>query len=176
MSMRREIRALSVMTAALLLAGCSSSPSNGTETTPFQGTPNDYNRAVVACLNDDGWGAVLVEQEDGSVHVQAPQVTTSEQQRQFLAASQDCTESLPPVPEPLTDEQLREAYESWGSIHTCLEDAGYDLPPAPSFQTYVDDLRAGNASATPHGLITGASYEQQQEAERLCPRDPDAWW
>lgn len=163
---------------ALLLLACSGgtepideSPSEAGPTTTdseeFQGDPQDYLAALVACYREAGWDAEIVD-GDG---LRVPSVTEG-QRDAFEVTVAECEQQLgaPPMAPPLDEEQIRDHYDALLEAAECLRQEGIDVEPPPSVERFIDTWDADGGGWHPHQSIdSGAPGDWEQLNER-CPQ------
>lgn len=124
-----------LLSASMVLTGCSAI----TSLIPQPG-PTSQADAVsqnAACLRDLGWTDFELESDGVVFNGQVEQLDP------WLEAVQTCSEEVGmPRQRALTDEEYEQAFAAQSSVLACLRVLGYDLPDAPSFQTYVDSKAA----------------------------------
>lgn len=130
----------------------------------------EWPDAMAECLNAEGFDAVA---QDGGVGASAP----IGQDLPFALAYYVCSVEYPINPRvmvPLVDDQIRYLHEYYTQVMTpCVQAEGYDVPPAPSLQTYVSTY-GQPGSWNPYELVAEAaiSEEEWRRINRLCPQTP----
>lgn len=158
----------------VLLVGCSSTTDEKVlDPVPKPYVASDLDREFEAatrifndCMAREGW----IGQEVPAVN--DPSATgigysyTAEQAPQFQASNALCVEEsgLGAVVPPRTEADMREGYESVLNMRECLTLEGFDIPKAPTLQSYLDD----GGVWTPYDDI--ATLADFQAAERVCPQ------
>lgn len=144
------------MSGGFVLSGCASS----THQLDASGL-SDFQKRYAACLAEYGFEAT--PGSGGSLEAQIP----ASQEDVYYRARDACVASLGYDSEPqLTDDQLRTGYALMVEARQCLTTLGYDLPPEPSLQTYIDD----GGAYTPFADLSNAALMKLDEIERHCPQ------
>lgn len=120
----------------LALAGCAGSPvpestGNGSE----QPAASEVTELVVGCLQDAGWDVIL--QSDGY----EIRNLTEAQTASYELDEAECQEASgwnDMAAEELTPERLSVMYDDELVRADCLRAEGFDVPEAPSRQSYID--------------------------------------
>lgn len=89
------------------------------------------------CLNDRGWETEVIP---GSSTYRT--VVPPEQHDQYNADIEECHIEIGVdlSPPQVTPEEASELYDILLKVADCVRDLGYDVPDAPSRQTFVDEL------------------------------------
>lgn len=113
--------------------------SSATEQATFD--PETYAIAMVGCLREAGWDAVVNESGDGF----SVQSLTPDQHSALESARIACDERVGPAPPPrqLSDGEIRERYQFLLRVRECLIGAGFDVSEPPSEDAFVDSWAAG---------------------------------
>lgn len=113
--------------------------SSATEQATFD--PEIYAIAMVGCLREAGWDAVVNESGDGF----SVQSVTPDQHSALESARIACDERVGPAPPPrqLSDGEIRERYQFLLRVRECLIGAGFDVSEPPSEDAFVDSWAAG---------------------------------
>lgn len=179
-----------LLTAALVLAGCQS-PIQGTEPTPTPDAPgvndtppdsavgnpsttgyfgetlsmSDRIILVVECMEDQGIPAELVP-PDGIRHLVPP-----DQLAQSEAAAEQCLAEVdqryPRTPPPTKEEE----YNAQNEVAECLRENGYEIPPAPTLETWIDSFSDPSQDPwLPYAFLPRLGREAWAEVSKLCPQ------
>jgi len=129
---------------------------------------SEHNYAMADCLTAAGFTAVGFW--DGY------QTGSAEGQELPLAlATYECQAKYPINPRvmvQLNDDQLRYLYEYYTQIATpCLNEEGYDVPPAPSLQNFVGNY-GQPGSWQPFWLVETKTNEEWEAINKKCPQTP----
>lgn len=150
------------------------SPTGPAQVQVFSGTRTEYQRAVYGCLEDAGWVITEIPSPEGTgVAVEVDGLSEPGRSEAFSEDQLACTQSLPPIPEPESDEDVQEMYSHAVARLDCLVAAGMSSAQPPSFQAYLDSFRAGTLDWDPLNTVPA---EQQEAALAQCAPDPNAWW
>lgn len=121
---------------------------------------------VVACVEEHGFEASSYE--GFGVMIDA----ASEQQLDVASRIEgECWEEVEqrfPAPPPLS---IEETYYYMLDVADCLRDLGYDIPEAPSVETYVDQSAAQSDMWDPYTHL-GLRGADTWELQRVCPPAP----
>lgn len=160
------------------LSGSESQPASAVATTAvgsgeaFAGGPREYHTKVADCLSGLGFPSEVVVTDQGDLGVNSSGVDQNTM-NDYLEADRTCTAEIPAPAAPESHAELEQYYETWSSQHLCLTEAGYDLPAAPTLDTFIATYRSGELMSSPISLLDGA---QQSEAVQECPPDIENWW
>ncbi len=101
----------------------------------------EVTQRVVQCANDQGFPVEVIPPGDGISFQSVPR-----QQNQAAAAAVEACEAglnLPP-PEPMSEEMIGAFFLLLLDVEQCLEEEfGYDIPDAPSLDTFVESWATG---------------------------------
>lgn len=140
----------------------------------FAGTRTEYQRTVFGCIEESGWDVRLEDSTDGTgLAIVVEGLNTQEQITSFNAQLEDCKAQLPPIPEPQTEDEIREFYDHRMAQHACLVEAGFAPTEPPSFQVFLDEYRAGTLHWDP---VYTLAESEIASALAACSPDGDAWW
>jgi hypothetical protein len=177
---RRITRLLASATAAaaVALAGCTSdqlaaddltgslpptpeSPATraaGSPEEPAPGSLEEQTRDLVRCLNDRGWETEILPGSNTYRTVVPP-----EQHDQYNADIEECNIEIGVDigPPQVTPEEASELYDILLEIADCVRDLGYNVPEAPSRQSFVEDLVS-------HPIPSWHPYDPVYEAGRMA--------
>jgi hypothetical protein len=157
----------------LLVACSSASDQQRLDPTPKPYVETDLDRKVEAatrlyndCMTREGWIPQEVPALNDADKTGLGYSYTDEQAPQFQASSATCVDEsgMASVVPPLTEADMREGYKSVLNMRECLRLEGFDMPQAPSLQSYLD----ADASWTPYDYV---SLDRFQDAERACPQN-----
>lgn len=90
----------------------------------------------VQCMLDAGWESH--EMANGGVIFGAPEGQGTAFDNSELECMNNAGIAPTPVTSPLTDEELRQAYDSTVILRNCLSDAGFEVADPPSIQAYIE--------------------------------------
>jgi hypothetical protein len=122
---------------------------------------------VVECLGERGFEASSYE----GFGVAIPDDAQAELAQRAEGECWDEVEELFPSPTPLS---LEEGYYYKLDIAECLRDLGYDIPPAPTLETYLDQAAAQSDLWDPYSVVAQRRDVDLWELQRdSCPPD---WW
>ncbi len=110
---------------------------------------------MVGCLGRSGYEVELVEDEFGSGFDMDLENQSVDEFREALGMCEDdaVAEGLARPPGYVkSDAEWEVEYEGRLEVKTCLEDAGYEIGPAPMLSGYVD----GNGLWSPHQVVIEA--------------------
>lgn len=124
------------------------------------------------CLSGLGFPSEVVVTDQGDLGVNSSGVDQNTM-NDYLEADRTCTAEIPAPAAPESHAELEQYYKTWSSQHLCLTEAGYDLPAAPTLDTFIATYRSGELVSSPISLLDGA---QQSEAVQECPPDIEKWW
>ncbi|GIU91819.1 MAG: hypothetical protein KatS3mg011_0725 [Acidimicrobiia bacterium] len=121
---------------------------------------------VVERMNDQGFPAALIPPGDGISVAEIPPEQRSAAEEVFDACYAGL--NLPPQ-QPLDDEQIAEVYAYRLAVADCLRAEGYQVPPAPSLDTFIEEWATGPWNPYESVDTSGASWEGIQ---MRCPQSP----
>lgn len=102
-----------------------------------------------------------------------------EQQSELRAALSECSSTVKTTDLPLADEEFQRATYDWlAGQRDCFEDAGFAVPPAPSFESFADQMATvGYIPWSPLDDAMGinGTASQQREALKACPFTTNEW-
>ena len=130
----------------------------------------EWPEANASCLREEGYDA---EAGIDGVATSAP----PGQEEPFAIANYVCALKYPIDPRsniPLNDDQIRYIYDYVTQIMTpCVQAEGYDVPPAPSRESFIATYLAGSPWNC-YGLIAQAtkSQDEWEYINRKCPQGP----
>lgn len=141
------------------LSGCAAAPDEPDGIASLFAS-DEQKAALAQCLEDRGWSTTY-DAASGAVVTEVP----DDQQSAFEKDQAECGElSGASRDEPLTHEQFDLVFEWYERIGVCLEDNGWDVPPAPSRATFEDTYDSD--PWIPWILIPGGEMSVAREA---CP-------
>lgn len=130
----------------------------------------EWPNAMAECLSAEGFVAIA---EDGGLSTSAP----FGQELPYAISYYVCSVEYPINPRvmvPLVEDQIRYLYEYYTQVMTpCLDAEGYEVPEAPSLQTFVSTY-GQSGSWAPYTLVAEAvsSQEEWDRINRLCTQTP----
>lgn len=128
----------------------------------------DRANAATACLAEEGFPGLEVD-AGGNTTGTIP----TDQSDAYDAATQKCFEEVcPTCGEPLDEAKWEQLYALEVETAKCLEDAGLDVPKAPSLQTYLDSPEDERWS--PHRILNQEISLADPDLSERCP-DPAAF-
>ncbi|GIU91808.1 MAG: hypothetical protein KatS3mg011_0714 [Acidimicrobiia bacterium] len=98
-------------------------------------TPDQIKRFLKACVEAEGFTVSL--SDTGALEWRGP----AEQREAASAAFARCREQLPVsvrTYHPPTEEEIRGWYDVFLEVAACLEREGYEVPPPPSIDSFVE--------------------------------------
>lgn len=137
----------------------------------FAGTVSEYTRALVDCLNRSGVSASVETSEDGRAQAAFPAASRDELERNNKAI-EDCRATLPAQPEPKSDADFKLMYDHLVEQSRCIKNEGYDVPRVPSWQSFLEDVRADRLDWNPVTLVPESLWSQ---IRKKCV-DAESWW
>lgn len=181
----RWIRAAVGLFVALALAGCaagaepatttSTPASNSTSTTstptspPAAGLPvAEVYDLLIACMAEEGWHG---EVRDGGIQFSG---TPPDQRPALREAMAECEREVGlPDPSTFTEEDLRRQHAFKVDLRECLVDEGYDLPPAPTVEAFLDMQGAWTPYGDMFHLGFADDHAEWTRLQVVCPQDPN---
>jgi hypothetical protein len=155
-------RGAAALIGSVLVAALLSSCSTGAAPATKEDAPKDPSAVVAKCMQDLGWKVTVGS--DGAVL--SPEVPTS-QASAYEKASAECWARIKPASFSNLDEKTRKFfYSTLISVRGCIVKNGYDLPAAPTYQTWV-----GLSGKWSPYLDLGSTLSQAQMSKLLkaCP-------
>jgi hypothetical protein len=135
----------------------------------------EVTEAEVACLHDHGFPVTIIPPGDGISF----QGISPEQNGEAAATLEACMAglNLPPY-HPPSREVMERQYQQVLELAECLRQEGYDIPQAPSEETWIESWSTGTWSPY-NDLALPTGQAGQDEWDRLnvaCPQQtrPDA--
>jgi len=130
---------------------------------------NEWPESNASCLREEGFSA---EAGFDGVATSAP----PGQEEPFAIANYACALKYPINPREnieLNDDQVRYIYDYATQVMTpCLNAEGYDVPPAPSRETFIATY-GQEGFWEPYGLVAQATGGKEWEnINRKCPQRP----
>lgn len=174
----RITRALVVCALAVTVAGCAGgatpSPSGVvTERTVFSGTRTEYIKAVAVCMQNKGIKAQFIVDGEGEPGVETNDPNaTGKDDDPAQAAWNDCVKELPATPEAKSDADFKVMYDNLIVQTKCVQREGYEAPPVPSWQSFVEDARAQDLDWDPTIRVP---VQLRSTVRKICV-DHDKWW
>jgi hypothetical protein len=135
---------------------------------------NEWGTAQARCMQDQGFDSRPTVDGGGVLHGDVP----SDQMDAHWQATYRCRIAYPVHPRfhlPLTDEQIRVIYDYFvNELVACLEDEGYEVAPAPSWETFRSqwDHPGGPGWWEPHDSVQPPSREEDMRIMEKCPQRP----
>lgn len=179
------IRSVATLGACLVLSACSSpAPEAPQERATIEGpqfyTQNEeYLVELAACLEQDGYEVAFERSEFNAGTGLAFPGVPSEQQSELNNAIKLCGEQIGPIALPIHEEAFQQETYAWlVGQRRCLEEAGYQMPAAPSYAVFVEQMRTtGFPQWSPIADATGSSDDpaNQAGALRACPMTTETW-
>lgn len=154
---------------SLLLGACSTPVQESSSTTSLR-TVDTTSRTdfIVGCLREGGVPAEALP--DGMVLWQAQE----DQLEAFDAIEMRCIAEADqrfPVPAaPVTREERSAFYEQLLETAECLRAEGYEPPPAPSLETFLDTYDA--SPWHPYESVHPGALEEWYRINAVCPQPP----
>lgn len=162
-----------VSTSALLcgltlaLMGCAPPVAPGYEDADFSSmTGDEKSRYLYDCLRDKGWDVTLAD--DGGIQSEGD----SSQNGAFAADSTACNAPIRAAAIPMSawsQESWDELYQAKKSEADCLAALGYNVPPAPSRDLFIENTLAGN-QWTPWVVVVGQTPAPGIDPLAACPQ------
>ncbi|MEP6478088.1 MAG: hypothetical protein ABJB03_01750 [Rhodoglobus sp.] len=134
---------------------------------------DERGAVIVDCLSEQGFPGGTA----GPLGTYQIQDIPLEQDEAFMIATYVCDMKYPLDPkyeQPLTDSQLIALYAYLrDSLAPCLIALGFDIPPRPSEQTFVDTYRETGGWPIYEGVASAVSDEAEWNAvNQQCPQVP----
>lgn len=128
-----------------VLSDASASGSPAAAGQVFEGTPEEYAALTRACLEDRGLRTIDDPMGDEKgFGVDMSGLSAAEVEEAFDSCEQQV--GIPKMVD-LSQSELQERYDARVEQHSCLVREGYQVDPAPSFDTFVDEYqRSGQQS------------------------------
>ena len=145
----RRGAATAIAAAVLALAACSSGSDQPTGTDPDHTALSEEDgdmAAVRDCMEDAGWEVELVDQPGGLQGIEG--TYPDDQKEQYDQALATCQlEADVDQEQPVMTADEAEAYfDALNETAQCLQDEGFEVPPAPSRQAFIDAATRGDLS------------------------------
>ncbi|MCC7128624.1 MAG: hypothetical protein IT192_07400 [Microbacteriaceae bacterium] len=163
------VGAVALANAIMLIGvGCAAQPTpsqyspSGTPHLPYPTSQADGDRMFAECMEARGWEAT-VNETDGGVSFSVP----PEQSEVFQKDAKECQSQIPI--RPWVEEDYEQHFQDLTVVATCLQDHGFEVPPRPSLQSFIEDYKKG-LPWDPYA-ITVADGDFPQAVE-LCPQAP----
>ncbi|MFT4216528.1 MAG: hypothetical protein QM619_04995 [Micropruina sp.] len=137
----------------------------------FAGTVSEYNRALVDCLKKAGVNASFEIGPDGRARTEFPAASRTEFEENKKVVD-GCRATLPAKPEPKTDADFRLMYDHFVEQSRCVKNEGYDVPPMPSWQSFLEEIRGNRLD----WYLTALVPESVQDEVRKKCVDAESWW
>jgi hypothetical protein len=140
----------------MLALACCAADARGGERKDY-----DFSRDFPDCMRELGWNSTV--EDDGGVTVHVPEG----QSEAYEAARDRCDELIGANDRPdLTDDQLREVYAAMVATRDCLVGLGYELPAAPSEQSFTEIKGAW----TPYVDLVDDPARDHEDTLKACPQ------
>lgn len=170
---RRLLAGLVAITSLATIAGCG---SDETQSAPAPAAPNTATdrfapqREVASCLRESGW-AVDFSESDGSYEVTGvPEAQSSQFQADELACGDKFLPDAVGVSE-VTPEQWTQMYTAELGVAECLRQEGYDVPEAPTEQSFVDSYVSGTGKPwSPYASVPALGDSEWKKLNTTCPQ------
>lgn len=168
------------MCVPLLLfgAGCSaaaspSPPTSASERPVFAGTKTEWTQAMATCMQKKGVKATFRVDGEGvpTVEVNDPN-DRGDGTSPGRIAWDTCQDELPVRPEPTSDADFKVMYDNLVAQSKCVQDEGYEIPPVPSWQSFLEQARAKDVDWDPTLRVP---VQLRALARKACV-DQDKWW
>jgi hypothetical protein len=137
-------------------------------------TTGEYGETYAGCLREQGFDATVTPDGEGLRVGTVP----ADQSAALAAARYRCRVMYPVHPvfhQPLTDDQLATIYHHQVEFTAdCLRREGYDIPTAPSLETFMAQRRgeAGGDIWHPYSGVQPRSEDEWQRINQECPQSP----
>lgn len=154
---------------ALFLQSCEEARSNPDPTKTSGTTSSEFSHQwalrMAQCLEDKGWDTTVTSDGGWSIAGSQP----PEQKDAFATAMKACSDSLGYSRQNVTEEIANDSYETNLRVSSCLQQLGFDTPPAPSRQTYVSQVmeNSGGVLWNPYELVP---QDDLPKALTKCPQ------
>jgi len=160
----------------LLSAGCSSGPVPSVSVSPsqrpvFAGTKTEWTQAMVACMQKKGVKATFKVDDEGAPTVEVNDPISGDSSAGQVAWSA-CRDELPARPEPTSDADFKVMFDNLAAQSKCVQGEGYEVPPTPSWQSFLEQARAKSIDWDPTSRVP----EQLRSSARKACIDQDKWW
>lgn len=169
---RRCTWAAGLLLGALLLAACNVAGEPPEASTTTVGSLADDQTArsdsYVTCLRQNGIHAELMP--DGAVFWIAPENQLEAYDAIDARCLAEAEERFPLAPAPTTSEEIAAFYEQLLETAQCLIREGYEPPPAPSLQTFVETFHEAEGPWHPYQSIRSLNAEEWHRINEACPQ------
>ena len=109
--------------------------------------PGDGGMAAVRdCMVDAGWDVELVEQPGGLYGLEGTYPDDQKEQYDRALAACQLEGGMGDGPPPMTADEADEYFDALNETAQCLEGEGFEVPPAPSRQAFIDAATRGDLS------------------------------
>lgn len=171
--------AICLIAAGLALTGCTAGGDKPETTTPppSQASPSGGDgsmKAVADCMVEAGWDVKVNVDASGNESLDAEYPT--DQADQYNQALDTCraASGIGADTPPMTAEEAGRYFDALSETAQCMTDEGFDVPPAPSRQSFIDAATRGKFIWTPYdGFTGGQNGEMDSEglmrANKACP-------
>lgn len=169
-----RLAAIAVAVVVLAVSGCSwttPGPSTPGQRPTFSGTVSEYVRVLADCLNKAGVNASVETGPDGRARADFP-ATSREELERNREVIDDCKARLPAQPSPKTDADFKLMYDHLVAQSRCIKNEGYEVPQVPSWQSFLDAVRADRLEWEPVSLVPDTLMDSLR---KKCV-DAESWW
>ena len=153
---------VSLLCVAGALSGCASATHGGGDSEQLADlfSSKDDQRAIAGCLGDKGWDAEF-NSEDGTISTRV----TPDQDSAYERDMEACLHEVGiDADGELSTTEYDLAFQWYSDIGTCLSDAGWEVPPQPTRQTFESTY--DSKPWIPWALVPG---DQMHDARDACP-------
>ncbi len=139
----------------------------------FAGTRTEWTQAMAACMQQKGVRATFRIDDEGAptIEVNDPGDNGSEDSPGQIAWN-TCRDELPARPEPTSDADFKLMYDNLVAQSKCVQKEGYEVPPVPSWQSFLEQAQARNIDWDPTSRVP----DQLRSSARKACIDQDKWW
>lgn len=127
-------------------------------------TQTDAQAILIECFRDQGWEASVT---DFGLEIRIPEGQFDALQS-TRAHCDRVVEELGYGPKEFAEQDIANFYGYMVDRYQCLSEAGYDLPPPPSLEVYLETYHASEDHWDPYGHVP---HHRVRDALDACPQD-----
>jgi hypothetical protein len=132
---------------------------------------DEWSAVTAKCMQDEGWSDTKA-MSDGVEYGGIPE----SQVGAFYLSQYTCSAKYPLDPKynvPLTDERLGALYDYFADeLQPCLEAEGYETPPAPSRETFIESY-AETGGWNLYETVAAGGQSEWNAINKKCPQIPE---